>query len=488
MKPARPLSAVLALALAGCTVGPDFRPPPVTAPASFGPEPQDVGGRTFGGAVDATWWRSFRDPELDSLIARLAAQNLDLQEAAERVGQARAQTRVARAQGLPQLSASPSVVNSRQSENGYLSLIEPVPGAPFDYTTWTAQLTASWEIDLFGRVRRAVEARRADAQAQVEARHGLALMAVSDLVQDYVGCRAAQARVAVAQADLAVADRNLALVQDRFRQGVGATLEVAQARARRVQTASTLPGLIAEEARLTNAIGLLLALPPRALQSELATASSLPLPPDLAAVGLPADLVRRRPDVREAEARLHEATAETGVAIADFYPDVTLNGDAGYDSLHADNLFDASSRMFQIGPSVSLPIFQGGRLRAILQLRRSEQREAALAFRRTVLQAWRDVDDALTAYAQAQHTQADIAAAERQDAVALDAARQRFAQGAVDFLNVISAETALLQDRDRLAQADAAAASDLVALYRALGGGWQIADQTGASERKTSSR
>ena len=488
MNARRAIAAVLMLALAGCTVGPDFKSPPVTAPASFGPEPLDVAGRTFGGAVDATWWRSFRDPELDSLVARLAAQNLELQEAAERVEQARAQTRVARAQGLPQVSASPSYANTRVSANGVISLEEPVPGAPFSYSVWTAQLTASWELDLFGRVRREVEARRADTLAVVEARRSLALMAISDLAQDYLQYRAAQARAAVAQADLAVADRNLALVQDRFRQGVGTTLEVAQARARRAQTAAALPGLVAEEARLANAIGLLLALPPRALQTELAAASGLPTPPGLIGVGLPGDLVRRRPDVREAEARLHAATAETGVAVADFYPDVTLNGDAGYDSLHADNLFDASSRMYQIGPSVSLPIFQGGRLRATLQLRRSEQREAALVFRRTVLQAWRDVDDALTAYAQAQHAQADTAAAMRQDAVALDAARQRFAQGAVDFLNVVSAETALLQDRDRLAQADAAVSSDLVALYRALGGGWQVADQTGASERNTSSR
>ena len=476
MSAGRLFAVALAAALAGCTVGPEFKPPVVSAPPAFAPEPQDVASRTFGGAVDAAWWRSFGDAELDSLVARLAAQNLDLQEAAERVQQARAETRVTRAQGLPQVNAAPSYENTRQSANGFLSLEEPVPGAPFDYSTWTAQLTASWEIDLFGRVRRAVEAREADTQATVEARRGLALMAIADLAQDYMRYRGAQARVAIAKADLAVSDHNLSLVQDRFGQGVATTLDVANARARRAQTAAALPDLVSEEARLVNAIGLLLALAPRALAGELSAAAPVPHGPASIGVGVPGDLVRRRPDVREAEARLHAATAQTGVAVANFYPDVTLKGDAGYDSLHLDNLFDASSRMFDLGPSVTLPIFQGGRLKATLQLRRSQQKEAALAFRRTVLRAWSEVDDALTAYAEAQHTRVQDAAAVRQDEVALDAAQQRFAQGAVDFLNVTSAQAALLNDRDRLVEADAMVSGTLVALYRSLGGGWRIAD------------
>jgi len=187
-------------------------------------------------------------------------------------------------------------------------------------------------------------------------------------------------------------------------------------------------------------------------------------------------LIRRRPDVREAEARLHEATAQTGVAVANFYPDVTLNGNLNVESLHLANLFTPNSIAYTLGPSVSLPIFEGGQLHGNLVLRESEQREAAIAFQRTVLQAWREVDDALTAFSEAQHRRAELAKAVDQNKIALDAARQRYTQGAVDFLNVIAAQTQLLQSENDLADSDTQIAVDLVTLYRALGGGWEIAD------------
>jgi NodT family efflux transporter outer membrane factor (OMF) lipoprotein len=193
-------------------------------------------------------------------------------------------------------------------------------------------------------------------------------------------------------------------------------------------------------------------------------------------VGLPGTLVRRRPDVREAEARLHEATAQTGVAVANFYPDVTLNGAAGVESLHLSNLFSPASAAFSVGPDVSIPIFEGGRLRGALALRESQQREAAITFQKTVLRAWQEVDDALTAYAEAQHKRADIARAVVQNQAALQAARQRYSEGALDFLNVNSALGQLLQSENDLADSDTQIATDLVNLYRALGGGWEVVD------------
>jgi NodT family efflux transporter outer membrane factor (OMF) lipoprotein len=202
----------------------------------------------------------------------------------------------------------------------------------------------------------------------------------------------------------------------------------------------------------------------------------IPRVPRRVAIGLPGTLVRRRPDVREAEARLHEATAQTGVAVANFYPDVTLNGNIDVESLHLSNLFNLTSTAFAVGPSISIPIFEGGRLRGTLELRESKQREAAIFFQKTVLQAWREVDDALTAYRESQRRRVDVAQSVTENQTALQAAKQRYTEGAIDFLNVIAAQAQLLQSENDLADSDTQIATNLVNLYRALGGGWEVAD------------
>ena len=268
----------------------------------------------------------------------------------------------------------------------------------------------------------------------------------------------------------------MSLVDVQFANGVGTTLAVAQARAEVATVAATIPPLVTTAAALENAIALLLAEPPRALEAELDAPAPAAIVPPTVPIGLPADLIRRRPDVREAEATLHEATAETGVALADFYPDVSLTGNFELQGRNVLSAFSLPDRAFVAGPAIDLPIFEGGRLRATLRLRRSQQREAADDFRNTVLQAWGDVDNALTAYAQGQRQRGLTAEEVRDDQVALDAARESYSQGASDFLNVDAAENALLEAEDALAVADTAIATDLVGLYKALGGGWQVAD------------
>ena len=472
------LPAVLATALAGCTVGPDFHGPPPQSPAPhFAPSPTDIASRTREGAVDETWWRRFGDPELTSLIDRLGAQNLDLQIAAERIVQARAERREVASQGLPHVEGQERYVHNRESKNGMLALIQPAPGAPLEYNQDDAMLQVSWELDLFGRVRRGVEAASADTDAEIEVRHGLMLSAEGDLAQSYMQLRGVQAREAVVQSNLANADARRRLVADRLRNGVANVSDAAQADAQAAAIGEDLPTLRAEEARLINALGLLLAEPPRRLEAELRPAKGQPPAPQPATppsvpVGLPSGLLRRRPDIREAEARLHSATAQTGVAVADFYPDVNLMGAYGDEALGVHHLFDYASRMFMVGPSVSLPIFEGGRLRGELQLRRSAEREAALSYRQTVLQAWRDVDDALTAYAEVQHRLGDVRHVAGADQVALTVAEQRYRQGVESFIDVTVAQTAVFRDQDTLAQAQTDLEVALVRLYRALGGGW----------------
>lgn len=467
---------LLGVALTGCTVGPDFRPGTVQAPGKWGPEPAAVPSRTTAQDVDARWWKSFNDPELTSLVDRVAAQNLDLKTAAERVLQGIQQRRIAAAQGLPNINGQGIYTRNRQSETGFVSLVEPRPGAPLEYDLFQQGLTSSWELDLFGRVRRAVESADADTLASVEARHDVAVSSIAELAQDYMQLRGAQARVAITERNLALTQQNTRLVRTRFSNGVATTLDLAQTQAQEATIAATLPPLRAQEASLINAIGLLLGEQPRALEAELRPSSGQPGVPPIVPVGLPGTVVRRRPDVRQAEARLHSATAQAGVAVADFYPDVTLNGNFNLQGLRVANVFSLPSRAFEVGPTISIPIFEGGRLRATLRLRESQQREAAISFQKTVLQAWQDVDNALTAYAEAQRRRAQVAEAVKQNETALGAARQRYTEGVIDFLNVITTQAQLLQTQNDLADNDTQIASDLVSLYRALGGGWDVVD------------
>jgi NodT family efflux transporter outer membrane factor (OMF) lipoprotein len=480
---------MLGVGLTGCTVGPDYQ----SLEMKEGPRPSalndgSVPSRTVGGAVDIAWWKSFRDAQLSSLVERLVVQNLDLQTAAERVIQSVAQRRVAAAQGLPHIEGQSSSTYNRQSADGTLSLLVPRPGAPLDYALLRDGLTSSWQLDLFGRVRRAVEAADADTLAAVENRHGVALAAVAELAQSYMLLRGTQSRLAIAKRNLRLAEENVELVNKRFGDGVATTLDLAQARAQQATIAATLPPLRAQIAEFINAIGLLLGDAPRALEAELQRSQIMPRVPRRVPVGLPGTLVRRRPDVREADARIHEATAQTGVAVASFYPDVTLNGAVGVESLHLTNLFSPNSTAFAVGPSISIPIFEGGRLRGTLALRESRQREAALFFQKTVLRAWKEVDDAMTAYREAQHRRSHIARSVTENQAALQAARQRYSEGAINFLNVTTTQAQLLQSENDLADSDTQIATGLVNLYRALGGGWEIADVATEGDRAVTNR
>jgi NodT family efflux transporter outer membrane factor (OMF) lipoprotein len=468
---------LLGIGLTGCTVGPDYQSPEIKEVSRRSAlNDGGVPSRTVEGAVDIAWWKSFRDAQLSSLVERLVVQNLDLETAAERVIQSMAQRRVAASQGLPHIEGQSSSTYNRQSADGTLSLLVPRPGAPLDYALFRDGLTSSWQLDLFGRVRRAVEAADANTLAAVENRHGVALAAVAELAQSYMLLRGTQNRLAIAKRNLRLAEENVELVNKRFGDGVATTLDLAQARAQHATIAATLPSLRTQVAEFINAIGLLLGDAPRALEAELQRSQLLPRVPRRVPVGLPGTLVRRRPDVREADARLHEATAQTGVAVASFYPDVTLNGAVGVESLHLTNLFSPNSTAFALGPSISIPIFEGGRLRGTLALRESRQREAAIFFQKTVLRAWKEVDDAMTAYREAQHRRSHVARSVTENQAALQAARQRYSEGAINFLNVTTTQAQLLQSENDLADSDTQIAIGLVNLYRALGGGWEVTD------------
>ena len=274
------LCTVAALALSACTVRPDFVPPPVAAPDSFGHEPRNVRSRTTDAEPDPQWWRRFRDSELASLEERLAAQNLDLETAAERVAQAGAERAVIASQGLPHAEVQSMNYYERISEYGTASLAAP-SGAPLTFSFLQQGLNASWELDLFGKVRRAVEAQDATMLAAIENRRGVALMALAELAQSYMSLRGAQTQLSIAERNLSVAENDIRLVESRFANGVATTLDLAQARGQKESIAETLPPLRAREAQLINAIGLLLGLEPRALEQELRPSKPPPTTPRL---------------------------------------------------------------------------------------------------------------------------------------------------------------------------------------------------------------
>lgn len=476
MRSYRTNTLALVALLAGCTVGPDFHEPAVDSPAVWGGQNVEVGSRTYGGPVEEAWWDSFHDPELTSLETRLAKQNLDLQSALERVKQARAQVQVAASQGLPRVEAESQAAHIRQSPDGPASLVEPAPGAKLDYNLYENLLETSWELDLFGKVRRAKEAADANSLAVIEARHALALKVISDLAQDYMTLRGLQAQQSIVEANLAVARKNLTLVQQRFDAGVATNSDVDNAETQIAEITANVSPIQQQIAQQINAIGVFLALPPRALDAELRRPAALPIIPPSVPVGLPSTLLLRRPDIRESLARLHEAVAQTGVATASFYPDISLTGHAGLQGLSASNAFSMPSLEYQIGPSISLPLFEGGRLTGTLKLRESQQQEAGLDYRKTVLQAWNEVDDALTAYALAQQRQKDVATTVAKSQKTLTDTQQNFQQGTVGFLNVTAAQAQVLRNQQSLARADTRLNVNLINLYKALGGGWKTVE------------
>jgi NodT family efflux transporter outer membrane factor (OMF) lipoprotein len=498
---------VLGLA-AGCTVGPDWSKPQIYAPrrwggamaaASVAPVPSHPVAET----PDAAWWRVFHDGELSALESRVAAANFSVRLAAMRFVESRAQRQAVGADQYPSAQADGSYTREEISKKGVLALFggggsggsfvggggganglsgrsggipATVAGSqripPFNLFQYG--FDASWELDFWGRVRREVESADASVEASAEARRNALVSVLAEVARDYLQLRGIEARLAITRQNVATAQDSLALTQARFRGGLTSALDVANAAAQLHATEAQIPPLMQQESESINALSLLLGEGPGALRDELGAARPVPPVPPLVPIGVPSELARRRPDIRQAEAELHAATAEIGVAVADFYPRVTLDGSVGVQALRLKDLGSWGARQYGLGPSVTLPIFAGGKLLATLDLRRAQQQEAAISYQQTVLQAWHDVDNALTAYAAEQARHDALSAAERESRNALDLARQRYAQGLSDFLNVLDAERALLSAQLQLADSLTSISVDMVQLYKALGGGWEI--------------
>ena len=501
------LPAAVLLLLAGCTVGPDFQRPDLWSPASwFSARPTPArreASLPVAEPVDAEWWTAFRDPVLTGLVRRVAAGNLDVRSAAFRLAQSRAQRSVTAADQFAQFNGNASYTRQRVSKQGVFSEFgsgnasgsasgsgASSPGAqsnglggqqggfptggtaipPFDL--FQGGFDASWELDLWGRVRRAVESADATLDASAEAQRAQLLSSIAEVARDYMQLRGAQDTLRITRDNLAAAVESVRLTTERARGGLATDLDVANARAQLEATAATVPQLEQQEAQGINAIGLLLGMAPAALGAELSPRKPVPPVPPRVPVGLPSELARRRPDIRQAEAQLHAATADIGAAKADFYPRLTLSGSVALQATQIKNL-GFSAGTYSFGPSLTVPIFEGGRLRGTLQLREAQQQEAAVNYQRTVLQAFTEVDNALIAYAAEQRRRDRLAEQVAQSRRAFSLAQSQYRQGVTDFLQVLTAQRTVLAAEQQLSDSTATVSANLVSLYARLGGGWE---------------
>lgn len=475
----------LCLGAAGCTVGPNFKAPSAQAPddwSQWRSGSADVVAVPAGKQpMPAEWWTLLGDPVLNDLESRALAASPDLQTAALHLAQARAQRGAAASAGLPQVNASAGVTRERMSEYGASTrLFDVLAGDNRDqlaeylakpFTLYQGGFDAGWEIDLWGKVRRSVEAADAGIAQQGALLDLTRLSVTAEVAQAYFAMRNAQAQGAAASEDIALLKDRVGLVDARVNGGMSdhTAIETDQASLRGSE--ANLPALQAEAAVQANRIAIALGVQPGTLRDALKPAALGPLSPALPdlSLGMPSEVALRRPEVRAAEAKLHAATAQIGVAVADLYPSITLGGGFGLESYRSQNLFDWASRTWQIGPSLSLPIFDGGRRRSTVEVRKLEQREAAVNFQVAVLKAWQEIDDALTGYTADWQTRQQLADRLKHARANADLVEARYRGGQVNYLPVIDARRSALAARRELDESDARLRTRLAAINKAIG-------------------
>jgi outer membrane protein, multidrug efflux system len=466
--------------LAGCAVGPDFHRPETPVPPGWSglstPSTPQASITTPQPAHLVEWWKTFDDPMLTSLVERAIASNLDLRQAGARVRQARATRGIAVSGLWPEIDASASYNRSLNSSASIgstgSSTLQPtlIPSAR---DLFQAGLDAAWEIDLFGGVRRGVEAAQADLQAAVEDSRDVLVSLVAEVGINYVSLRGYQQQILIAQHNLATQKHTAEITRKRYEAGFVSGLDAANANALVATTESQIPVLESAAQAAIYSLSVLLALQPAALAEELKSDNPIPTTPPEVPVGLPSDLIRRRPDIRRAEAQLHAATANIGVATADLFPKFSLTGSFGFLSNDVSSLGNFSSRFWSYGPSLTWPIFTAGRIWWNIELQKAIKEQDLAAYEQAILRALKDVETALVAYAKEQERINSLVVAVANNRKAVDLSTKLYVAGKSDFLNVLVAQRSLNSSEDALVQSTRTLATDLIALYKALGGGWE---------------
>jgi multidrug efflux system outer membrane protein len=468
------LTTLGVIVCACATVGPDYVAPKPQVPKTFveAPthEPNNAGGRK---PIDDAWWKNLGDPVLENLLMQALKSAPSIAEAQARVREARALRGVVAADQFPTVDAGSEYMRNHGSNNVPVGVPPGGLGQGKNSNLWQAGFDASWEIDIFGGQRRAIEAADANYEAVNEDRADMVLTLLAEVAKDYVELRGAQRRIELAQKNLAIERDLQALTQSQFDAGLAPRQDLLRTQAQVSDIEAAVPAFATDERAAVYQIAALIGRPSADVAVELATARAIPQAVRDVPVGLPSELLQRRPDVRAAERRIAAANARIGVAQADLYPHFSLTGVAGLESLNFSSFPTASSGYYQIGPSISWRIFDAGKIRFQMLAESARTDAAAAVYERVVLNAFRDVETALVAYANAKLRHDKLAAESVADNQAVDIAKLLYQQGVESFLPVLDAERSLYMADDKLAQSERDSALALIALYKSLGGGWQ---------------
>ena len=469
------------LAFAGCMVGPNYQRPKVSVSPSWG----DSGNRRV--STESTtyrdWWRAFNDPVLDRLVARAYRDNLTLQQASVRVLQARAQLGIAVGEIFPQTQqAIGSVEYNRTSDRATTAAFFPGGGSSSAIPPyWQSQIgaQASWELDFWGRIRRGIQSADASLLATLADYDNTLVTLTADVANTYIALRTAEERIRIAQENVKIQEQTLKIVEAKFTFGTVTQLDVEQARTVLFNTLATLPTLETQQRQARDALSVLLGMPPNALGDLLDGPSVIPASPPLVIVGIPADLLRRRPDIRSAELQAVAQSAQIGVAKADLFPAFSLIGNlvllsTDLGTFRLSDMFRWGSRQVQVGPSVQWNILNYGQITNSVRVQDASFQQLLLAYQRAVLSAQQDVEDNLTAFLRAQDRADLLAKSVTSSRAAVDLAILQYREGVTDFTTVLTTQQALLNQQDNLASTLGNISTSLVGVYRALGGGWEI--------------
>jgi multidrug efflux system outer membrane protein len=457
---------VLAAGLGGCAVGPNYKQPATPiAPQFAGAQ----GGPYSGADAQAKFWTEFGDDTLNRLVDQALEANHDLRIALGRLVEARAIRREARFDLAPTVTAAGGYTKER------FAAVDSPTGGPFNTRFYDAGFDAFWELDLFGRVRRSVEAQSAEVQGAEAGLRDAQVSVTAEVARTYFELRGAQVQLAVARRNVDNQRETLKLAETRLEAGRSTELDTARAGSQLSSTLATIGPLEAQVARAIHRLAVLTGRQPNALDELLVPARELPELPQISAVGDPAGLLRRRPDIRVAERELAASTARIGVAVGDLFPKVTFNGSFTYAGTEPASLGSSASRGYVIGPAISWAAFDLGRVQARIAQSHARADVALAGYEQTVLRALEETENALVTHARTRESLKDAADAARQSLTAARIARTRYEGGLVDFLEVLDAERTQLAAEDRLAQSRTDAATSLIAVYKALGGGWEMA-------------
>lgn len=459
------------LVFAGCvTVGPDYEQPANVAPDAWN---QALAAEmSTGQPAQIEWWRQFGDDQLDTFITRARDGNPGLQLAVARIREARAIRRIAAGERVPDINLDGSVTRSRTSD----VIIPPVVG--FDRTSTFYELgpSATWELDFWGRIRRSVESADAGFQASIEDYRDVLVLLYADVARTYTDIRTLQARISFTESNIDTQRSALGLVQERNRAGLASDLEVHQAELNLYRTESFLPSLKAALAANINRLGVLLGETPDTLHAELSVAMDIPVLPGEMMIGVPGDLVRRRPDIRAAERNLAAQTARIGLAEAELYPRFALAGDFTLLATDVDDLIDWDSRRYSFGPFFSWNLFDGGRVRGQIQVEDARTEQALRLYEQTVLSALEDVESAMSAFVEERQRKASLERSATAAQRSVDLVLILYRTGLTDFQNVLDMQRSLFEQQDQMADSEGKIIKDLIRIYAAIGGGWDPDD------------